>query len=341
MKALRLESIGRLELAEVERPSIHADEILIRTGASTICTSDLHDIRSNPFNIDLPMIIGHESAGTVVEAGSSVTGFQLGDRIAAHPVHPCGRCSACTNGMGHLCLDMGHFGLNLQGTFADYFVVRADRARVLPPGMDFEVGALMEPVCVSLEALRQARLAAGQSLLIIGDGPFGVLMARLAARLDLAKVVLAGHQDFRLAFAHAAIIVNTHRAGDTRAMLIRESGGIGYDAVILAVAAREAVADAIEVLRPKGRLVIFAPLSGETGVDLFRVLLNELEIVGSVNDPELMDEAVQALADPDLGLSDMVTHRFTLQDYRQAFTLAETGQHEAMKVAIVFAPVVA
>ncbi len=336
MKTLRFEEIGRLELVEVENPRIGPDQLLIRTGAATICTSDLHDLHGNPFGIDLPVILGHEGAGTVVEVGAAVTGFRIGDRIAAHPVHPCYQCPTCRAGMDHLCTEMGHFGLNLPGTFAEWFVVRADRARVIPNEVDFAVAALTEPVCVSLEAVRQANLQPGGSLLVISDGPFGVLMARLAGESGLDRVVLAGHHEYRMSFAPAALAIDIRGVPDPAAALREASGGEGFDAVILAVAAKEAVSLGLDALRPKGRLVIFAPMPGDTPVDLFKVLLRELEIVGSVNDPGLMDEAVAALAQPSLALADLVTHRFRIDDYREAFALAENRRGEAMKIAFVF-----
>lgn len=336
MKALQLTAIDHLDLVDIERPRIRPDQILVRTGASTICTSDLHDIQANPFKIDLPVIIGHESAGTVEEVGAEVRGIQVGDHIAAHPVHPCGRCTACSDGKGHLCLDMAHFGLNMQGTFAPYFVVRGDRVHVLPDDLDFATGALMEPVCVCLEALHQARLKHDQTVLIIGDGPFGTIMARLAGTFGLARVVLAGQEDFRLGFAPSAVRVNTRTTANYLEHLRSMAKGAGFDAVIVAVAAPEAVDDALELVKPMGRVVLFAPLPGKTPVDLFKVLLKELEIVGSVNDQERMDDAVRMLADPVLALGELVTHRFALDEYHDAFALAGRGRDRAMKIAITF-----
>lgn len=340
MKALQLTRPQTVELVEIPRPAAGAHEVLILTGASTICTSDVIDIRSNPFGIALPVIMGHEGAGTVAALGPEVGGLTVGDRVAAHPVHPCGRCRACQTGTPHLCLDMGHFGVNMQGTFADYFVARADRVRPLPPDIDVTVAALAEPVCVCLEALAQARLTAGQALLIIGDGPFGLIMARLAAlRDDIGTVVLAGQQEFRLTFADVNGIrtVNTAALGDDQADALRKAGdGLGYDAVILAVDSRPAISNALSVLKPRGRLVLFAAVHGDTPLDLATVHRKELEIVGSCNDDDLLDDALDLLGVEALGLAQLVTHRFPITAYREALSLAATGQDRAVKVAFVF-----
>ena len=210
MKALMLKAIHQLELVEVPVPEIQSDELLIRTGATTICTSDVNDIHENPFGIQWPVVIGHEGAGVVAALGSQVRGFHIGQRLATHPVHPCGSCQSCREGLGHLCLNMGHFRLNLPGTMAEYYRVRQDRVRPIPDTVTFPVAALAEPVCVCLEAMAQAKLFPGSSLLILGDGPFGILMSRLAGQFSLGRVVLAGQIDYRLSFAHAAVRVNTH-----------------------------------------------------------------------------------------------------------------------------------
>ena len=336
MKALQLQSVGRLELVETETPAICADELLIRTGAATICTSDLNDIRSNPFGIPLPTIMGHEGAGTVVEVGSNVTGFRPGDRVATHPVHPCGKCLNCSRGMGHLCSSMGHFGLNMPGTFAEYYVVRQDRARVLPPDASFQVACLTEPLCVCLQALHQAQVAADDPLLILGDGPFGVIIARLAVAYGRKYTVIAGHHDLRLSFAKGAVGVNTTQLADSAERLRECTSGQGYGAVILAVGSAEAVRMGLALLRPKGRLVLFSAVPSPAPIDLVAVHIRELEIVGACNDEDRLDEAVGLLTDSKLAPAELVTHEFAVEAYREAFELASGGHADAMKVALTF-----
>jgi len=336
MKALRLEEIGRLELVEVERPWCAEDQLLVKTDAALICTSDLNDIRANPFGIKLPVVMGHEGAGVVAEVGAAVTGFRPGDRVATHPVHPCGRCRSCANGIGHLCLDMGHFGLNMPGTFGEYYVVRADRARVMPESVDFAAAALTEPICVCLEALARARVGAGDKLLIVGDGPFGALMARLAGPLGLGRLVIAGHHEFRLGLAGAAVKINTTELADPVAALREASGDVGYDAVILAVGSGAGVTQGLELLVPRGRLVVFSAVLGQTPIDLFPVHVKELEIVGACNDLDMLDEAARLLADGSLRLGELVTHRYPIEQYREAFEVAASRHGAAMKVAITF-----
>lgn len=333
MKALVLKGIGQLELVESPAPEIGPDELLIRMGATTICTSDVNDLRGNPFSIQLPVVIGHEGAGIVAAVGARVKEFHVGQRVATHPVHPCGKCAPCREGLGHLCLNMGHFGINLPGTMAEYYRVRQDRARPIAESISFPVAALVEPVCVCLEALDRANFTPSSSLLIIGDGPFGVLMARLAVRVGAERVILVGQSDFRLAFAPAAIRLNTRDSPDPVQVMLEANQGSGYEAVILAVGSRQAFADGLMCLKPRGRMVVFSALPGDTAVDLFQVHLKELDIVGACSDRDFLDEACRLLDDPKLALDELVTHRFPLEDYNEAFELAEHGKDRAMKVA--------
>jgi threonine dehydrogenase-like Zn-dependent dehydrogenase len=318
-------------------PAVGEDQLLIQTGAAVICTSDLNDIRENPFGIALPVIMGHEAAGTVVQVGPKAKGLAVGDRVATHPVHPCGQCVNCRDGVGHLCLNMGHFGLNMQGTFAEYFLVRQDRARKIPAGVPFATAALAEPVSVCLEGLSQARLQVGQSLLIIGDGPFGVLTALLAGKGKLSGLVIAGHHDWRMAFAPAAQKVNIKGLADPSEALLAANGGRKYDAIFLGVGRVEAVRQGLALLKPKGRLVVFSAIPQPTPVDLFSLHCQELEIVGSCNDQGRLDEAVGMLSDASIGLGGLVTHRFPIERHQEAFNLAANGHAKAMKVALTFA----
>lgn len=332
MKAVTLQALNQVVLADVPQPSPAPDQLLVRMAAATICTSDLQDMAHNPFGAVLPLTMGHEGAGTVVAVGEAVTGFAPGDRVATHPVHPCGHCDACTGGAAHLCIEMGHFGLNMPGTFAEYYVVRQDRARRLPASVPFDVAALFEPLCVCLQALAQARLRPGDHLLILGDGPFGLLMARLAEDRTLGEVV-AGHSDFRLAHAGSAATVNTTGSADLTQTLLAAHGGVGYDAIILATACAPVNA-VLSCLRRKGRLVFFSAVPGDTPVDLFSVHVKELELIGACNDEDRLDDALAYLTAHSPALADLVTHHLPLDAYQDALDLAAHAHDRAIKVAM-------
>jgi threonine dehydrogenase-like Zn-dependent dehydrogenase len=336
MRAVVLQALNQVGLVNVPIPPIGDDELLVQMMATTICTSDLHDIAANPYHAPLPLSLGHEGAGRVAAMGAKVRGFAMDDAVVTHPVHPCGDCRACRTGTEHLCMNLRHFGLNMPGTFADYYVVRADRARPMPAGVSFAVAALFEPICVCLQALAQTRLPRGEPLLIVGDGPFGLLMARLAHAQGIAPVVLAGHQPFRLTRAGAGVVtVNTAQMPDPTRALVDAIGGEEYGAAILATDAKRAIGTALAVLRRKRRLVIFASLLGDTPIDLMTVQAKELELVGACNDENRLEDALAYLAQEALSLEELVTHHLPLTAFDEALALAAHGQDRAIKVALV------
>lgn len=323
MPALQLLAVNTLE--EVEAPLPHAGpgEVLIRTRATTICTSDLFDISKNSFGIPLPRILGHEGAGVVAACGEDVEGFQPGDVVAAHPVVPCLQCAECLRGYRHLCTRMGHLGHDRDGTFAAYFVQRADRVFKLPAGLRVATGALLEPAAVCLEAIARAGDIRGRAVLVAGDGPFGNIIARLAIRAGAGRVLVTGREPFRLQKIPGAEIV-------------RDVEPHSVDVAILAVSAPEAFRDCFQALRPKGRLVIFSALFDPVPVDLFRLHLKELEIVGACNDENRVAEALECLSDPRLALGEIITQEIPFSRWREAFDLSRNGHDKALKVALVF-----
>lgn len=323
MRALQMRAVGELMPTELPVPIPGPRDVLIRTLAATLCTSDLHDLDRNPFGIALPRVLGHEAAGVVVSVGAEVRGFPPGTRVAAHPVVPCETCVECSRGFGHLCLQMGHLGYDRDGAFAEYFVQRSDRIRPLPESVPATVGALLEPVAVCLQAVARAGPVVGREVLIAGDGPFGNLIARLVVRAGARRVVVSGRQPFRLGrIPGVEAVTNAPRAS--------------MDIAILAVSAPAAAEECLAALRPRGRLVLFSALAHPPALDLFSVHVRELEIVGACNDEDRLDSALRCLSDPGLAIADLITHALPFAEWAEAFALARDGHDRALKVALTF-----
>jgi threonine dehydrogenase-like Zn-dependent dehydrogenase len=337
MKALILRKPGELVMGDAPMPAPGSGELLIRTKAATICTSDLTDIQENPFGIQLPVILGHEGAGVVRAVGHGVTDWRPGDEVTAHPVIPCYACASCQRGLPHLCDDMGHLALDRGGVFAEYFCIRQDRVRRKPEAMPFTASTLMEPVCVCLEALEQGRVAEGANVLIIGDGPFGILTARLAKRYRPAKLILLGRHPYRLTQAEAtAINTKGMSAAEAAKAVLQATDGGGIDTAIVCVTGEAAVDTAVTALRSRGTLSLFAALGGKTPVDLFRVHIKELNIRGSCNDMDFLDKAMACLSDPALDLGGVITHTFPFAQWQCAFHQAAQGKSNGLKVSMTF-----
>ncbi|MEO8353664.1 MAG: alcohol dehydrogenase catalytic domain-containing protein [Chthoniobacteraceae bacterium] len=323
MQALQMRGLGRLAMTTLPVPVPGPRDVLIRTVAATICTSDLHDLAANPFRIPLPRVLGHESAGVVVQTGAEVRNVVCGARVGVHPVVPCGGCAECERGFGHLCSRMGHLGHDRDGAFAEYFTQRADRVRTLPDDMPNTSGALLEPVAVCLQAIARAGDLRERSVLVAGDGPFGNMIARLALRAEAGRVTVVGREPFRLAKIRGADTVAT-------------AGAASADMAILAVSSAAALESCLAALRPRGRLVIFSALPNDAPLDWTTLHLREWEIVGACNDEERLDEALQCLTDPKLALHEIVTHALPFSQWEEAFALARDGHDRALKVALTF-----
>lgn len=336
MQALQLKKTGRLKLVELPIPKPKAGEVLIRTLASTICTSDLADIAENPFRIPLPRVLGHESSGVISEIGSGVKKFKAGDKVAVHPVIPCGTCVNCARHLDHLCEQMGHLGHDRDGTHAELFCVPEKQIRAIPKNINFAVASLLEPVSVCLEAVKRVRLARGENILIVGDGPFGILISRLALRCKPAQIIFVGHEEFRLRQVRGALPINAQKIKDVQKKIFAATKNVGVDAAILAVADESALDLCVQSLRARGRLGIFANISKRAPIDLMRIHSKELDVLGVCNDENLIDAALALLADKTLGLDSIITHRVPFAEWERAFDLAANHKDKTLKVSLIF-----
>ena len=323
MKSLQLQGLNRLAQVNIPVPVPLEDEVLIKTEVATICTSDLHDIKTNAFGIKYPRVMGHEGAGVIVACGSDVTEYTPGTRVAVHPVVPCRACPECLRGLEHLCSHMSHLGIDRDGCFAEYFVQRADRVRAIPDTVSFALGALLEPVAVCLEAISRSNDIKGKTVLVVGDGPFGNIIARLAQREGAARVLVSGREPFRLQQIPGVEIVDAVPARSV-------------DVAILAVSASNAVETCLRALRPRGRLVVFSTVPEPVLLSLFNIHVSELEVVGSCNDENKIDESLQCLTEEGLALESIITHQIPFDRWEEAFDLARNGHDKALKVALVF-----
>jgi threonine dehydrogenase-like Zn-dependent dehydrogenase len=186
------------------------------------------------------------------------------------------------------------------------------------------VGALLEPVAVCLQAIARAGDVRNRDVLVAGDGPFGNIIARLAVRAGARRVIVTGRVPFRLA----------HMPGVETTTGTAPTGSV--DAAILAVSSAEAAAACVAALRPRGRLVVFSALHQPVALDWRAVHLRELEVVGSCNDEDRLDAAMECLCDPSLALHELITHHIPFADWPDAFALARDGHDRALKVALTF-----
>ncbi|TKR26176.1 2,3-butanediol dehydrogenase [Natronomonas salsuginis] len=190
-----------VRIEDVPQRPLGATDVRIGVAACGICGSDLHEYRSGPMLIPeerphpitgatLPLVMGHEFAGEVIECGADVSGVEPGDRVTVNPILYCGDCRYCDRGAYHLCSSGGFLGLTGRGGFAETAVVSADSVVKLPDGVDYAGGALIEPLSVAVHAIRQSGLQLGDTVAVLGAGPIGLAVVA-AARAAGARTIVA------------------------------------------------------------------------------------------------------------------------------------------------------
>ncbi len=180
------------EIIEMPIPRVGDGQLLVRVAACGVCGSDLHlylwELGAERMAGRMPFVFGHEPAGEVAEVGRGVTGFRPGDRVALDPFGHCGKCGPCLSGRFNLCAAP----TTLSGAFADYTIAPERNAHLVPPTMDFETAALLEPFGTGLHAVEISSLRAGDSAVIEGPGPIGLSIAISARALGLSSIVITG-----------------------------------------------------------------------------------------------------------------------------------------------------
>jgi L-iditol 2-dehydrogenase len=336
---------GRVVVEHVPIPEIREGEVLFRVAACGICGTDIKKIHHN--FIAPPQILGHELAGTVVEAGRGVTRFKPGDRVVSFHHIPCGACFYCQKKLFSQCAGYKKVGLTAGfdpngGGFAEY--VRAmpwivERGMIpLPSGVTFEEATFVEPVNTCLKAIRKARVAAGETVLVIGQGPIGMLLAILA-KYEGARVYTSDPMDGRRVASLRFGATESFDPGQSNllAEIKRRTENRGADAVLLAAPSPALVPEALSIARPGGRVLLFAhndPIL-QLNFPAAAVGIEEKEILGSYSaSVDEQEESAALVFSGNLPLRDLISHRFPLERIADALDLAAHPKEDTLKVAI-------
>jgi L-iditol 2-dehydrogenase len=326
-----------VRLEERAVPSIGPGELLVRIRASGICGSDLMEW----YRIKkAPLVLGHEIAGEVVDAGEGVEHFRPGDRVFACHHVPCGKCRYCLAGHASVCdtLRTTHFD---PGGFAEF--VRVPKINVelgtfrLPDEITFDEGSFIEPLACVVRAQRFARLVHGQTVLVIGSGISGLLHIQLARARGAAGIVASDISDFRLkAASEFGANATIHSTEDLPARLRELNDGRLADLVIVCTGAMRAMHQAVKSIDRGGTLLFFAPTA--SGVDvpipLFDFWRDEISVVTSyAGSGQDLVESIELIRSRRVRVADMITHRLPLAETGRGFQLAAGGE-DSIKVII-------
>lgn len=330
MKAVLLAAAGRFETEERDRPVPDAGEVLVRIDHVGICGSDLHYYRhgeNGDNRLEEPTVMGHETAGTVVDRGAAVDSVAAGDRVALEPGVPCGDCEYCRRGEYNLCADVRFMGSPPDdGALVEYLAWPAEYAYRLPEGVSTRAGACCEPLSVGIHAARRGDVGEGDVVLVTGCGPIGLLAADAARAAGASAVLVADVVDRKLALAAERGAAGTIDAGERDlAEAVREYvDGDGVDVVLECSGARAAI-DRLPAAVRKGGRVVFVGLPTDPALptDVFGAIDNELDLRGSHRFRDTFPRAVELLAGGQVDADSLVDFELPLAETRAAFERAD------------------
>ena len=344
MKAAIYRGPEDLVVEEVESPAITASELKIRVHSCATCGTDAKIFYHGHPRLTPPQIIGHEIAGEVVEVGTEVSGFSVGDRVQVIAAVPCGECWACKADRMGICINQTSMGYQYPGGFAEEMVVPEQVLKVngvnkIPDHVSYDEAAVTEPLACALNAQQLINVGQGDTVLVMGAGPIGCLHVRLARAAGASKVFLADVNGDRLRLSQD--VVRSDRAIDMSSedlanVVLGETHGVGPSVIITAAPAGAAQEQALDIVAPGGRVSFFGGLPKDKPhitVDSNVVHYRELIIAGANGSSPAQNAAALALiAEGKVPVSDLITHRMSLDDVAGAIKAVTSG--EAIKVVI-------
>jgi L-iditol 2-dehydrogenase len=348
MRAVVYYGKNDLRLETVPVPAIGPGELLVKIATCGICGTDLKKIHTGSHTA--PRIFGHEMVGTIVKMGEGVANFALGDRVMVFHHIPCGTCYYCRKHTPAQCLQYKKVGstagmIPSGGGFSEYIRVAdwivANRGVVrIPEGVPFEQAAFIEPVNTCLKGVKLLNLAEDETVLVIGQGPIGLLLAALARRTG-ARVLTSDLYPERHALAAKFGLHNPIDAGseDVVARAKKETEGRGADAVILAVGVNAMIKTSMDAARHGGKVMLFAQTQhGEAVIDPGAVCMDEKTLLGSYSaSAGILDEVTDLIFGGyrnGFDLTQLISHRFPLEQAVEAIEVASHPMADSMKIMI-------
>lgn len=338
MKAAFVNSSANIEIQEIPKPKLNAGDILVKMQSCGICGSDVEKVFGKYGQPS--MKLGHEPAGVIIDIGSEVKNFNIGDRVFTHHHVPCYSCHLCLHGNETMCKKYYETNLSPCGLAEEYVVpewnVTHGGVLKIPDSMSFEDAAMIEPLACCVRAWNKFSYKQGDTCAIFGTGPTGMMHMMIAQANEFSKVICLDMNDFRLSFAKSfgAISINTQK--DTIQKIFLETHDQGVDVSIVATGALKAMSDAISCTRKGGTIMLFGvPSKGATlDIDMSVVYSKELTIIPSyaASDHDTK-QALDLIATGIVDAKRLITHRYSLDESQKAFDHAHTGNN-AMKIVI-------
>ncbi len=332
MKALVKAKAERgIWMEDIPQPKVGHNDVLIKINRTAICGTDIHIYQWDDWaksTIPVPLAVGHEFAGEIVDVGSEVKGFAVGDRVSAEGHITCGVCRNCRAGRRHLCIDTVGVGVNRAGAFAEFLSVPAFNVFKLPDVIDDDMAAILDPLGNATHTALSFDLV-GEDVLITGAGPIGIMAVAIARYAGARHIVITDINDYRLELAttmgaSAALNVTHDSIDDTMETLgMTEGFDIGMEMSGNPAAFR----DMLRTMHHGGRIAILGIPPEETSVDWKQIIFKGLLLKG-IYGREMFETwyKMSSMLQSGLNIEPIITHHFDVNDFQPAFELMDSGQ---------------
>jgi threonine 3-dehydrogenase len=332
MKALVKAKAERgIWMEDIEAPSVGHNDVLIKVNRTAICGTDIHIFKWDDWaqaTIPVPMAVGHEFSGNIVEMGVEVRGFEVGDRVSAEGHITCGVCRNCRAGRRHLCMNTFGVGVNRPGAFAEYLSVPAFNVFKLPDAISDEMASILDPLGNATHTALSFDLV-GEDVLITGAGPIGIMAVAIARYAGARHVVVTDVNDYRLDLARKmgatrAINVTSQTIDDT----MKELGMVeGFDVGMEMSGNPQAFRDMLRTMHHGGKVAMLGIPPGDMAIDWNDVIFKGLVLKG-IYGREMFETwyKMSSMLQSGLNIDPIITHHFDIDEFLPAFELMESGQ---------------
>ncbi|MDD5017400.1 MAG: zinc-dependent alcohol dehydrogenase family protein [Eubacteriales bacterium] len=337
MKALVYDEPKKFSIKEIETPKCGDNQVLIRVNVCGVCKTDIH-IHNGDFISKFPLTPGHEFAGVVEKVGANVTDFKSGDRVVADNTVLCGYCYYCRRNQPLYCDNFYSLGVTGPGGFAEYVVVNHDKVFKISDDLSFDTASFVEPTACAIHGMDRINIKNGDTVLMFGSGPTGIILAQLLKHGGAGKVVVAAPSQFKLDVLNNLGIdtVKIERDNDSaNEAKIRELSPKGYDVIIDATGAFSVLQLCFKYAKKGSKIVVYGVCDASDKIEIspYDVFSQEYEIIGSFAQTHCFDRAINALETSIVKVDNLVTHKFNLSDYAEALDVVASGKNN-MKVLI-------
>jgi 2-desacetyl-2-hydroxyethyl bacteriochlorophyllide A dehydrogenase len=334
MKAGLYISEKNIEVGSMEKPTLNQGEALIKVSAAGICGTDMMIYFGKHPRAKAPLAMGHEFSGVIEEInGESI--FKIGDRIVVEPTISCGKCDACLSGNSHVCKTLGLIGIDFHGGFAEYVAVPLHRLHKIPDTLSDDHAALAEPVAVGIHTVRRSNMKVGDTVVVLGAGPIGLLIALTAKIAGADKIYISDISPYRLGKAEE-LGFNALNGNEVDVVkeVLEETNGVGAD-IVFEVAGNNLTANQmIHACRTQGQIVVVSVYKQPPTIDLAAMHFRELSLTTTrCYSHSDFATAISMMASGKIDVTPFISHQLSLDEIEKGFQLM-MNPDESLKILI-------